>query len=116
MPPVQKKLKGENGYVLFTLKNTGEPAGSDPSLHFQNTLRWLNSDIYRLSINTDYANGKVQLLNSIVALEPGESREIPVYVSVSGYKGKKIRFFLTARSETDPNAIIIKKAVIQFRK
>jgi hypothetical protein len=115
MPPVQKKLKGESGYVLFTLKNTGEPAGSDPSLHFQNTLRWLNNDIYRLSINTDDPIGKAQLLNSIVALEPGESREIPVYVSASGFKGKKIRFLLSARSETDPKALIVKKAVIRFR-
>lgn len=114
LPPVQKKLKGEGGYVLFTLKNTGEPAGSDPSLHFQNTLRWLNNDIYRLSVSTSETDGKVQLLNSIVALEPGQSHEIPVYASVSGDKGKKIRLFLTVRSETDPTVFIRRKATIRF--
>ncbi len=113
-PPVQKKINGNRGYVFFTLKNTGEPSGSDPSLHFQNTLRWLNNDIYRLSLSTDDNKAQVQLLNSLVALGPGESYEIPVYVSAAGDNRKKIRFLLSVQSETDPKVLIRKSATIRF--
>jgi len=113
-PPAQKKINGNRGYVFFTLKNTGEPSGSDPSLHFQNTLRWLNNDIYRLSLSTDDDKAQLQLLNSLVALGPGESYEIPVYVSAAGDNRKKIRFLLSAQSETDPKVLIRKSVTIRF--
>lgn len=113
-PPVQKKINGNRGYIFFNLKNTGEPSGSDPSLHFQNTLRWLNNDIYRLSLSTDDDKAQLQLLNSLVALGPGESYEIPVYVSAAGDNRKKIRFLLSAQSETDPKVLIRKSVTIRF--
>ncbi|MBP1674848.1 MAG: hypothetical protein H6Q24_986, partial [Bacteroidetes bacterium] len=36
-PPAIKKIRGNAGYVFFTVTNTGEPSATDPSLHYQNT-------------------------------------------------------------------------------
>ena len=49
-PPEERKIKGNAGYLIFKIKNTGEPSATEPSLHHQNTSRWLNSDIYRISV------------------------------------------------------------------
>jgi hypothetical protein len=104
--PRERKIKGGSGYVVFTVRNTGEPAAADTALHHQNTSGWLNSDIFRL---TAACNGKecpVTLLNGFISLHPGEKGEVPVYVTFDGLTSRKAKISLTVRSESDPAANI----------
>ena len=112
--PRRVRIKGKGGYVSFKLKNTGEPFATDPSLHYQNTARWQNNDIYRISLTEDNKNAKVRLLNSLAALEPGESSEIPVYVQSEAGSAGKVKLNLVVRSETDPGVNVNGKAVIRL--
>jgi M6 family metalloprotease-like protein len=104
-PPAVRKINGNTGYVIFTVKNRGEPSGTDTSLHHQNTLRWLNSDIYRLSVNCEGAGCSAQLLNGLISLEPGETSEVPVYVSFENGASRKVKVSLTIQSESDHSLI-----------
>jgi hypothetical protein len=104
-PPSVKKIKGNTGYVFFTVTNTGEPAATDPSLHHQNTSRWLNSDIYRLSVNCEGTGYSALLLNELFSLEPGETAEVPVYISIDKRAPRKVRINLTVISESDSSLI-----------
>ncbi len=101
-PVKEGKLGQKAGYRFFTIKNTGEPAVADPSLHLQNTVRWLNYDIYRLSLTINGKGWSGQLLNEFVSLRPGESATVPVYLS--GVKGsaRTVKAMLSVKSETDP--------------
>jgi M6 family metalloprotease-like protein len=113
-PPQVRKIKGKTGYVLFTVTNKGEPSATDPSLHQQNTSRWLNSDIYRLSVKSEGTGYSAQLLNELISLEPGETTEVPVYVSFE--KGIYIgKITLMVKSETDPGLVILGSSVIKSR-
>jgi M6 family metalloprotease-like protein len=112
--PKRERIKGKGGYVSFILKNTGEPFATDPSLHYRNTARWQNNDIYRISLTEENKNARVRLLNSLAALEPGESSEIPVHVQAETGSARKIKLNLVVRSETDPGVIVAGKAVIRL--
>jgi hypothetical protein len=112
-PPSDKKLKGNTGYVFFTVTNTGEPSATDQSLHYQNTCRWLNSDIYRLSVTNEDDGHSAMLLNGLISLEPGETAEVPVYIERSKGSSRRTKVKLTVQSETDPglqaaHSIIVK--------
>jgi len=104
-PSPVRKLKGSTGYVFFTVANTGEPSATDPSLHYQNTSRWLNSDIYRLSVKCDGTGSSAQLLNELISLEPGESAVVPVYVSFEKGTSRKAKVNLTIQSESNHSSI-----------
>lgn len=104
--PRERKIKGSSGYAVFTVRNTGEPSSSDPSLHHQNTSRWLNSDIFRLTASCNGDECPVTLLNGFISLLPGETGEVPVYVSFDGQTSRKARISLTVTSESDPAANI----------
>jgi len=106
-PPEVKKIKGNEGYIVFTVTNTGEPSATDPSLHHQNTSRWLTRDIYRLSVVAESKGCSAQLVNSLLSLEPGETGEVPVYISFNTGSPGKTKVILTVRSESD----VSKKAV-----
>jgi M6 family metalloprotease-like protein len=111
--PAVRKIKGNTGYVIFTLKNTGEPSATDSSLHYQNSSRWLNSDIYRLSVKCEGTGCSAQLLNELISLGPGETGEVPVYVSFE--KGvRKEKITLMIKSETDPGEKAFCSAVIKI--
>jgi M6 family metalloprotease-like protein len=99
-PPV-RKIKGNSGYVFFTVANTGKPSATDTSLHHQNTSPWLNSDIYRLSVKCEGTGYSVLLLNELISLEPGETAEIPVYVSFEKGASRKAEVNLIIQSESD---------------
>ena len=104
-PPAIKKIRGNAGYVFFTVTNTGEPSATDPSLHFQNTSRWLNSDIYRLSINVVDKGWSAQLINGLISLEPGETAEVPVYLERVKGASRKAKVAFTVQSECDLSLI-----------
>jgi M6 family metalloprotease-like protein len=112
--PEVRKLKGKNGYVFFTITNSGEPAATDPALHYQNTSRWLNSDIFRLTVSSDENNDQsASLLNAFISLQPGETTEVPVYVKREGKKAGKIKINLTAQSESDTTLIKTCSSIIK---
>ncbi|MBP1667564.1 MAG: hypothetical protein H6Q23_2424, partial [Bacteroidetes bacterium] len=104
-PPAIKKIRGNAGYVFFTVTNTGEPSATDPSLHYQNTSRWLNSEIYRLSINVVDNGWSAQLINGLISLEPGETAEVPVYLERVKRASRNAKVTLTVRSECDLSLI-----------
>ena len=104
-PPTIKKIRGNAGYVFFTVTNTGEPSATDPSLHYQNTSRWLNSEIYRLSIKVVDNGWSAQLINGLISLEPGETAEVPVYQERIKGASRKAKVILTVQSECDLSLI-----------
>jgi hypothetical protein len=110
-PVSEGKKRQKEGYRFFIVKNTGEPAVADPSLHLQNTVRWLNCDIYRLSLTVEGKGWSGRLLNEFLALEPGESATVPVYVSGSEGSARIARVVLSVRSESDP-AISVSSTLI----
>jgi M6 family metalloprotease-like protein len=101
-PPALRKIKESNGYVFFTVANTGEPAATDPSLHHQNTTRWLNNDIYRLSVTCEGTGHSARLLNGLISLEPGETAEVPVWLEGGKATSRRVKVTLTVQSESDP--------------
>lgn len=88
-------------YMFFTVRNTGEKAMADTSLHYRDTSAWLGKEIFRLSAVTDVAGCTAQLLNNFVALKPGESAKIPVFVKMA--KDVKSKITVTVTSENDPD-------------
>jgi len=104
-PPEVRKIKGNAGYLIFKIKNTGEPSALEPSLHHQNTSKWLNSDIYRLSVICEGTGCSVQLLNGFISLESGETGEVPVYISFEKGSPRKAKVNLRVSSESDNTLI-----------
>jgi hypothetical protein len=100
-PPTEKTTAVDKGYVVFSVTNTGEPSATDPSLHFQNTSRYLTKDIYRLSVTTGDERINARLLNGLIALEPGETGEIPVFISSEDDSTGKVTVSLTVQSESN---------------
>ena len=104
-PPTIKKIRGNAGYVFFSVTNTGEPSATLPSLHYQNTSRWLNSEIYRLSIKVVDNGWSAQLINGLISLEPGETAEVPVYLERVKGASRKAKVAFTVQSECDLSLI-----------
>jgi hypothetical protein len=106
--PEIKKIDGLTGSASFTVKNTGEPYVSDQALHSQNTVRWLNSDIYRMEVSVEGKGWTAQLLNGLLSLEPGFSESVPVFLSHENNASKRAKVSLAVQSEIDPQKRIIK--------
>ena len=104
-PPTIKKIRGNAGYVFFSVTNTGEPSATDPSLHYQNTSRWLNGEIYRLSVKVEDNGWSAQLINGLISLEPGETAEVPVYLERVKGAPRKAKVAFTVQSECDLSLI-----------
>jgi M6 family metalloprotease-like protein len=85
-----------------TLKNTGRSAEIDPGLHLQDTARYVDSDIYRLSVSVEGAGWSAQLQNALATAKFGQSVSIPVYVTPGSAPSATVT--VTATSESDPNA------------
>jgi len=115
-PPSVKKIKGSTGYIFFAVKNTGVPSATDPSLHYQNTTRWLTKDIYRLSVSVEGNECQAQLINGFLSLEPGETGEVPVYVSFEKGSSRKAKINLTVQSESNYGLKITCPITIKKRK
>lgn len=111
--PKTRKIKGDSGYIFFTISNTGEPAATDPSLHYQNISRWLNSDIYRLTVTCESAGHTAQLLNGFISAGPGETAEVPVYIERTGRALGRMKVILTAESESDRELKVSASATIK---
>jgi hypothetical protein len=81
-----KRNKSQD-YVKFTLKNTSK-AGQN--------------EVFRLSASTNSQGWKAQLLNNFIALKPGETAEVPVYVSSENGSADKAGLKLVVQPESNP--------------
>lgn len=104
-----EKRTGSEGYVLFTVKNTAEASATDASTGS-------GYDVIRLNVTCSTPGWNARLLNSLVALLPGESADIPVYVERKGSKSGKVSIILSAVSENNPGVRMLSEAVLKTKK
>ena len=97
-----QKASQPNAPVVFTLRNTGAAAPTDPAIHPADANAFLKSDVYRLSATVEGKGWTVQLLNGLAAVEFGGSRQVTVYVSSEAGSSASARVTLKAVSEGDP--------------
>ena len=102
VPPAAQTMSGLYSDCSFTLKNTGEPSPTDPSLHPQGTANYLNNDIYRLSVTIDGKGWSVRLRNELAAVKFGNSITLPVIVMRNPASAPKATVTLKAISESNP--------------
>jgi M6 family metalloprotease-like protein len=88
--------------LAFTVKNTGAAAAADAALQPQDVRRYLNCDIYRLSVSVDRPGWAVQLANALAAVNVGGAASAPVWVTRSAGAGGRATVTLKATSESDP--------------
>jgi hypothetical protein len=94
--------RGEmRGVYDFALKNTGRQATTDPNLHLQDTSPYVDSDIYRLSVNIEGAGWRADLQNALAAVKFGATKSVHVYVTPGTSPTATVT--LTATSESDPS-------------
>lgn len=103
VPPSSFRMKNQEEYCIFTIKNTGEMAETDPVLHKNDISASLDYDIFRLMINVEGEGWKAQLLNSLTSMKSGDSEKIPVYISHEKVHSNFAKVTLTAQSENDPS-------------
>ncbi len=101
--PAEHEVRRKNTPVTFTLTNTGSPSTASPELHLQDATPFLGADIYRLSVTVEGEGWSARLLNGLVALDPGESEPVSVYISRSSGSESVARVTLQATSESDPS-------------
>jgi M6 family metalloprotease-like protein len=97
-----QKASAPNAPVVFTLRNTGAAAHTDPAIHPVDANPFLQSDVYRLSATVEGKGWTVQLLNGLAAVEFGGSRQVAVYVSNEAGSSASATVTLKAVSESDP--------------
>jgi hypothetical protein len=83
----------------FTLTNTGRAANTAPQK--DRVAAPFENDIYRLSVPADNAGWSAHLQNALVAVKPGSSVPIDVYVVPANDAGRAAVITLNARSESD---------------
>jgi len=101
-PTAWVKTSATNSFCLFNLLNTGSPQPTSPALHSDDTNRWQNSDIYRLSVSVQGEGWHAQLRYALAAVRVGESRRIQVFLTCSPSSSQSATVTLTATSESDP--------------
>ncbi len=103
--PASRKVRKPYTPILFTLKNTGAAAETDPAAHPQDAGAFLGADVYRLSVSVEGEGWDARLLNGLAAVEFGRSRRIPVYVSRDEGAALSATVTLQAVSESDPSKV-----------
>jgi M6 family metalloprotease-like protein len=102
--PSSSKSSGSTVDCNFVLKNTGQTATNDATLHPQDASTYLNTDIYRLSVSVDGASWTAQIPNALSAVEFGKTATIPVHLySAPGTAASKLTVTVIAKSESDPS-------------
>ena len=112
--PKSVKYKGNHTPVTFTLKNNGSPTDADPSLHPSDVTAYLNSDVYRLSVSIEGEGWTAKLLNSLAAVEAGDSQSVTVYVLAEESSADQANVTLHAVSESDSSQTA--KAVVKLSR
>ncbi|MDH7513497.1 MAG: hypothetical protein QHH14_11185 [Clostridiales bacterium] len=101
--PSKLRIKEALTPVIFTLKNTGKPAKVDPAVHPSDANIFLDRDVYRLSVSVEGMGWNANLLNTLAAVEFGQSTKITVYVLAEEGCSGQATLTLQAASESDPS-------------
>jgi M6 family metalloprotease-like protein len=101
--PPSQTVTGRAATWTVKLTNTGAAAETDGSLHPRNASRYLESDVYRLSVVTEGDEWTSEIQNALAAVRFGESVVVPVRIARVGKGSAGGRVTLTAVSETDPS-------------
>jgi len=104
--PAEARVRGANVPLTFTLRNTGTAGEPDPGLHPDDATVFVQGDLYRLSASLQAEGWSARLLNALVALEPGTSTTVTVYVTPGSGASDSATLTLTAASESDPAASV----------
>jgi len=99
----QATARTANTPIAFELRNTGEPASSDPSLHPQDARVYLGADLYRLRVSVAGEGWNARLQNALVAAQPGETTQVMAYVTPGPGAAASAVVTLQATSESDPS-------------
>jgi M6 family metalloprotease-like protein len=84
----------------FPVTNTG--AAGTSTGQPEDVTKYLDSDIYRLSVAATGSGWSAELPNALAAVKAGQTENVPVYVSRSGSAARSGSVTLTAVSESDP--------------
>jgi M6 family metalloprotease-like protein len=101
-PPAVRTVSGPSGSVRFTLRNTGAAVATGPALHPQDAARYLDHDIYRVSVSTDGQGWTARLANALAAVKAGDSATVAVHLSRAARSARSATVTLQAVSESDP--------------
>jgi hypothetical protein len=91
--------RASQGVYYFQVSNTGAARPFDAMLHLQDTARFANYDIYRLSVAVEGDGWSAQLQNAIAGVEFGNASGVPVFITPGKSANATVR--LTATSESD---------------
>jgi len=98
------RIKTKNALipVKFVIKNSGERAAINKTLHPSDITAHADYDLYRLSLKVEGKGWKAKLLNSLAAVEFGKEKEVTVYVLPEAGCSKEAKISVKAVSESDP--------------
>jgi len=88
--------------MSFEIANTGKPVVTDTTLHPGQPGKFLNFDIYRLSVTTTGEGCEARLTNELIAIPFGESRVVNVFFSDIEKCSPESIVTLRVTSESDP--------------
>ena len=94
----------------FIVSNTGKRAATVPTLHPEDASRYLDSDIYRISVSVQGAGWAAQIQNALAAVPFGGKQSVPIFLSKTATAADSAVVTLRAASESDPT----KKAIITY--
>ena len=100
----------QDGKMEFTLRNTGKRAPTAATLHPEDAARFLDFDIYRISVSVQGAGWAAQIQNALAAVPFGGTQSLPVFVSKTATAADSAVVTVRVASESDPT----KKAVVTY--
>lgn len=112
-PPQVKRMKESGEYHWLTLTNTGDVTATSLSVHKNADEGALSHDIFRLSAEVSGNGWDAQLLNALASLKPGESQQIPVFVSYDNNSSRRATVTLRVQSESDPSKTTVSSYTIR---
>jgi hypothetical protein len=102
-----------DGRAEFILSNTGTRAATPATPHPEDAARFLDSDIYRLSVSVQGAGWSAQVQNVLAAVPFGGRQSVPVFVSKTATAADSAVVTLRAASESDPAATVVTTYVVK---
>jgi M6 family metalloprotease-like protein len=85
-----------------TLANTGREAATEAALHPTDSTRFLDSDVYRLSVSVEGEGWSADLQNALAAVKFGGEQKVPVFLTHAAGSAATATVTIKAVSESDP--------------
>lgn len=101
-----------DGRVDFILNNTGKRAATAATLHPEDASRYLDSDIYRISVSVQGSGWAAQLQNALAAVPFGGKQAVPVFLSRTPTAAESATVTVRAASESDPTKKVVTTYVV----